>query len=229
MGGSVIQPASFTRIFAIKLTYDLISTELHKICSTTIDTFGFFARSIEDLQLVADVFARKNYRPLRDISSKEVRFAVIKTPVWHRTGPGTVAAIEKAAAILASCGSTVEQVSFPAEFDDLPTLKRMQSVITNSDAQAAFLKEYRWDKSKLHPEIGRVVESSSDYSHKEVVQALDRYACMRTIFGKIAADYSAIITPSAVDEAPLGLSDMGTAAFNWFWTVSIQLMIYLLV
>ena len=219
-GGSVIRPASFTGIFAMKPTYNSISTEGQKTCSATIDTSGFFARSIEDLQLVADVFALKDIVPPRNIPLKEARVAVMKTPMWHRAGTGTVAAMEKAAAILESCGAKVEQVSFPSEFDVFNTLKRMHNVVTNSDAQAAFLKEYRIDKSKLHPEICSIVESSSDSSHKEVVQALDRYASMRPVFDTIAADYSAIIIPSAVDEAPLGLSDMGSAVFKWFWTVS---------
>ena len=219
-GGSVIRPASFTGNFAMKPTYNSISTEGQKTCSVNIDTFDLFARSIEDLQLVADVFALKDNGAPRDPSLKEARVAVMKTPMWHRAGTGTVAAMEKAAAILESCGAKVEQVSFPSGFDDFNTLERMHDVVTNSDAQTAFLKEYRMDKSKLHPEIRRIVESSSDYTHKEVVQALDRYASMRPIFDTIAADYSAIITSSAVDEAPLGLSDMGSAAFNWFWTVS---------
>ena len=218
--GSIIRPASFTGIFAMKPTYNPISTEGQKTCSITLDTFGFFARSIEDLQLVADVFAFKDIVPPRDILLKEAHVAVTKTPMWHRAGTGTVAAMEKAAAILESCGTKVEQVSFPLEFDDFNTLERMHNVVTNSDAQAAFLKEYRMDNSKLHPEIYKIVESSSNYPHKEVVQALDRYASIRPIFDTIAAHYSAIITPSAVDEAPLGLSDMGSAAFNWFWTVS---------
>ena len=68
-------------------------------------------------------------------------------------------------------------------------------------------------KSKLHPGVRRVVESSSNYTCQESVQALDRYAIMRPIFDKIAAEYCAIITPSIVNEAPLELS--GTA-FNFF-------------
>lgn len=48
---------------------------------------------------------------------------------------------------------------------------------------------------------------------------------MRPIFDKIAADYSAIITPSAVDEAPLRLNEMGSSVFNWFWTVNTLLLI----
>lgn len=219
-GGSVIRPASYTGIFAMKPTYNAVSPEGQKACSVTIDTFGFFARSIEDLQLITNVFVPKDDGPLRDISLKEARVAVMKTPVWHRAGSGTIAAMEKAITILESYGAKVEQVSFPSEFDDFDTLKRMHSVVASSDAQMAFLKEYRMDKSKLDPEICRIVEDSSNYTRKEIAQAHDRYASMRPIFDDIAANYSAIITPSAVDEAPLGLNDMGSAAFNWFWTVS---------
>lgn len=42
---------------------------------------------------------------------------------------------------------------------------------------------------------------------------------MRPVMDKLAGGYSAILTPSAIDEAPLGLEDMGTSAFNTLWTV----------
>lgn len=224
-GGSVIRPASFTGIFAMKPTYNAISPEGQKTCTMAIDSFGFFGRSIEDLQLVADVFALNDDGFLKDISLKEARVAFIQTPVWPWAGPGTIAAMEKAATILETHGVKVEQVFFPPEFSDADALKRMHNVVANSDAQGAFLREYRMDKTKLSPEICSLVENSSNYTRKERVQALDKYASMRPIFDKIAANYSAIITPSVVDEAPIGLNDFGSAAFNWFWTVSALLLI----
>jgi Asp-tRNA(Asn)/Glu-tRNA(Gln) amidotransferase A subunit family amidase len=223
--GSVIRPASFTGIFAMKPTYNAILPEGQKTYSVNTDTFSFFARSIEDLQLIADVFALKDDEPLRDISLKEARVAFVKTPTWPLAGPGTVAAMEKAATILKNCGVKAEEVSFPSEFSDGEALKRMFKVIANSDAQAAFLREYRMDKTKLDPTIRGFVENSLNYTGKERVQALDRYTSMRPIFDKIAANYSAIITPSAPNEAPLGLNDMGNAAFNFLWTVSALLLI----
>nr|ODN86714.1 hypothetical protein L203_03962 [Cryptococcus depauperatus CBS 7841] len=56
-GGSVIRPASFTGVFAMKPTFSAISVEGQKAFSPSFDSFGFFARGIEDLQLLADVFA----------------------------------------------------------------------------------------------------------------------------------------------------------------------------
>jgi len=125
--------------------------------------------------------------------------------------------MENAARILGNRGVIVEQVSFPP-YGSEEELKRWFNIILTSDAQSAFLREYRMDKTKLDPKIRSLVENCSNYTRKERQEALDGYASMRIAFDEIAAKYSAIITPSAVDEAPLGLGDMGSAAFNFIWT-----------
>lgn len=220
-GGSVIRPASYTGIFAMKPTLNVISAEGVKVVSFNIDTCGFFARSIEDLQLIADVFALRKDDPLKTASLKEARVAFIKTPLWPMAGPGTMAAMEKAAKILENHGVKVEEVDLPSEFSDVHTLRRTHKTVLNVEAQTAFLVEYRMDKTKLDPKIRGLVENASNFTLKETVEAVDRYANMRSTFDKFAANFSAIITPSAVDVAPHGLDDMGDSSFNFLWTVSL--------
>ncbi|KAI0096624.1 amidase signature enzyme [Nemania sp. FL0031] len=217
-GGSIIRPASFSGVFAMKPTHNAISTEGQKTFAPTFDTFGFFARSIEDLQLLADVFALKDDEPPQEVSIDQVTFALIKTPFWASAGPGTIEAIEEAATILQKCGATFDEVYFPSEVPDVETLKRMQKVIIEGEAQAAFIREYRVDKANLAPEICGLVENASNYTKKERLQAYDTYANMRRLVDSIAEEYSVILTPSAIDEAPLGLGDMGRATFNTLWT-----------
>jgi Asp-tRNA(Asn)/Glu-tRNA(Gln) amidotransferase A subunit family amidase len=226
-GGSVIRPASYTGIFAMKPTLNAISTEGVKVVSFNIDTCGFLARSMEDLQLVADVFALGKDDPLKTVlvSLKEARVAFIKTPLWPMAGPGTIAAMEKAAKILEKHGVKVEEVDLPSEFSDAQTLRRTHKTVLNVEAQAAFLIEYRMDRTKLSPKIRGLVENVSNFTLKETVEAVDRYASMRSTFDKFAADFSAIITPSAIDVAPRGLGDMGDSSFNFLWTVSPFLLI----
>ncbi|KAF2813644.1 amidase signature enzyme [Mytilinidion resinicola] len=198
-GGSVIRPASYTGIFALKPTYNAVSTEGTKTFSATFDTIGFFARSIEDLQLVADVFAINDDEPPRDVMLKDASVALIKTPMWQQAGPGTVAALKNAVTILQKSGVRVEEISFPTEIGDGDgeALKRTLKLTTSGEAGPAFLREYRVDKTKI---------------------ALDKLASMRAFVDTIAANYSAIITPSAIDEAPEGLDDMGSPIFNTLWT-----------
>ncbi|KAJ5627579.1 hypothetical protein N7528_005006 [Penicillium herquei] len=207
-GGSVIRPASYTGVFAMKPTYNAISLEGQK-------------SSAEDLQLLANVFALKDDElpPQEDIHIDQVSVAWIKTPMWSQAGPSTVAALEQAAAILQNLGARVEEIDLPPELADAEDLRRIQELITNAEARVSFLREYRIGKAELSPEIQNIVENVSNHTHEELVEASDTYARMRELVNNLAQNYSVILTPSAVDEAPLGLEDMGSATFNTLWTV----------
>lgn len=219
-GGSVIRPASFTGVFAMKPTHNAILLEGQKTFAPTFDSFGFFARSVDDLQLLADVFALEDDEPPKDISLADASVALVNTPMWQQAGPGTVAAMDQAATILRNRGAEVVEVSLGPEIGDITTLKRIQRVIASSEAQASFLREYRTDKKNLATEICDLVENTANYTKKERVEASDTYARMRCMVNELVAKYCVIVTPSAVDEAPCGLDDMGSAAFNTMWTAS---------
>jgi Asp-tRNA(Asn)/Glu-tRNA(Gln) amidotransferase A subunit family amidase len=210
----------------MKPTYNAISLKGQKAFAPTFDTLGFFARSVEDLQLLADVFALTDDSTPTDIPLKGLSVALMKTPMWPQAGPGTVAAMEKAAAILQSRGAQVAEVSLPPEANDLVVLDRPLKVILGGEAHASFLREYRVGKANLDAKIRGLVENDANYTKKERMEAFDSYARMRDMVNKLAENYSVILAPSAVDKAPLGLGDMGNATFNTLWTASLFFSLY---
>ncbi|KAF7891466.1 uncharacterized protein EAF02_001791 [Botrytis sinoallii] len=159
--GSLIRPASYTGIFAMKPTCNAISLEGQKICSISLDTLGFFARSIEDLQLLADVFSLKNTHPHKIIPIREPRIAFMQTPMWDQAGPGTINAMNTTFTILHNRGIKVDQVPFPPEYTNPKILTQNFNTIYETEAQSSFRQEYNMDKSKLHPEIRALVETPS--------------------------------------------------------------------
>ncbi|KAL4412564.1 amidase [Colletotrichum abscissum] len=217
-GGSLIRPASFTGVYALKPTLNTISTEGQKAIAPIFDTCGFFARCVEDLKILADVFGIEDDEPARDMLLGEMSIALMKTPMWPTAGPGTISAIEAVTVILRERGIKVEEVSFPPEISDPEELDRLQQVITQAEARISFLREYRIDKDNLAPEICEIVENTARITHKEREQASDRYYHMRLIINDWARGYTVILAPSAEDEAPVGLGDMGRATFNTMWT-----------
>lgn len=220
-GGSVIRPAGFTGVFAMKPTFNGISLEGVKVVSTSLDTAGVFARSMEDLQLLADVFAFRQYGdPRRAFALEQARVAFLKSPMWLKAGPGTVQAMDKAARALEKHGVRVDHIELPPAFGDAEALKLRHKTVMSGDARAAFLVEYRKDKTLLGPEIRSLVENKSNFTLDDFARAVDRYTALRPEFDKLAANYSVLITPSTVDVAPLGLDDMGDPSFNLLWTVS---------
>lgn len=205
----------------MKPTLNAISAEGVKVVSLSIDTCGFFARTVEDLRLIADLFAiTGEEHPVAGRASGEISVAFVKTPMWAMAERSTKEAMGKAARILDSHGIKVEEVELPEVFGDASSLKRTHKTVLNSEARSAFLVEYRMDRTKLNPKIRGFVENVSNFSRTDVVEAEDKYATMRTTFDKFAASFDAIITPSATDVAPVGLGDMGDSSFNFLWTVS---------
>ncbi|KAI1089481.1 amidase signature enzyme [Rostrohypoxylon terebratum] len=215
-GGSIIRPASFTGVYAMKPTYNAISTEGQKGYAPTFDTLGFFARSVDDLQLLAEVFGLRDDVVPREIPLNQVSVALIETPMWPSAGHGTRAAMESAAVILQNNGVQVEKKEFPLGVDS-DTLVQIQKIIFAGEAQVTFFREYQVDKARLSPETRGIVENSN-YTKAERMAAVDAYAGIREAMNKLAEKYSFILTPSAIDEAPLGLDDMGSAIFNTHWT-----------
>ncbi|KAK1469723.1 amidase [Colletotrichum melonis] len=217
-GGSLIRPASFTGVYALKPTFNTISTEGQKAIAPIFDTCGFFARCVEDLKILADVFSIEDDEPARDMLLGEMSIALMKTPMWATAGPGTISAIEAVTVILRERGIKVEEVSFPPGISDPEELDRLQQVITQAETRISFLREYRIDKDNLAPEICELVENTARITHQEREQASDRYSHMRRIINDLARGYTAILTPSAEDEASVGLGYMGRATFNTMWT-----------
>ncbi|KAF7552880.1 hypothetical protein G7Z17_g4049 [Cylindrodendrum hubeiense] len=107
-GGSTIRPGSFNGIYAFKPTWNSISREGQKIYSLILDTLGLYARSVADLELLADVFALEDDEPAdSSFTIKGANFAVYKTMIWPQAGPGLQAAMDKAVVLLKAHGANV--------------------------------------------------------------------------------------------------------------------------
>jgi Asp-tRNA(Asn)/Glu-tRNA(Gln) amidotransferase A subunit family amidase len=121
-GGSTIRPGSYNGIYAMKPTWNSITREGQKIYSLIFDTLGLYARSVEDLDLLADTFAiQDDTPPPTDFVIKGAKFAFLKTMVWPKVGAGTSDALEKAVSLLRAHGAEVEEIFLPESLDDLPT------------------------------------------------------------------------------------------------------------
>ena len=220
-GGSIIRPASYTGIFAMKPTHNAVSTEGIKVVSRELDTCGFFARTVEDLELIATVFALEHEKDSTFAKLSALRIALIETPFFDKAGPGTREAMSRASETLKEAGvKSVEKVELSFEDVSAQRLDQVHKTVFGFEAKSAFLVDVRLDKDHdLDPKIRKYVEQPK-YSPADMIEAREAYERMRLDFDKFAINYDAIITPSAVDVAPEGLDDMGAATFNFLWTVS---------
>lgn len=216
-GGSMIRPASFNGIYGIKPTWNAISREGQKIYSLILDTLGFYARSVEDLELLSAVFGIKDDhhpKPLQN-EVKGLKLAFLKTMVWEHAGSGTQKAWEAGKKSLRDAGAEVEDIEFPSDFAKLP---EWHTCVLYSDGRVAFRPEYKSDKSRLDSFLAGLVEEKHGYSRKQYTMAFDAISALRPKWDALAEQYDAVVVPSVPDEAPKGLKNTGSAIFQGIWT-----------
>ncbi|KAF2637604.1 Asp-tRNA Asn/Glu-tRNA Gln amidotransferas-like protein subunit A [Massarina eburnea CBS 473.64] len=216
--GSTIRPGSFNGIYAMKPTWNSISREGQKVYSLILDTLGLYARSVDDLKLLLDVFHLVDDEPEEEFAIKGAKFALLTLPQpeWDAPGPGTAAALKKGADLLRAHGAEIEEITLPDEFRPMYDY---QLKVLAGEGRVAFLADYYTAKDQLHPLLISHVENEKKYTRKEQLKAFDDLAAMRPKVDALADKYAAIIGPSVVDEAPTGHENTGSAQFCGPWTV----------
>lgn len=217
--GSTIRPGSFNGIYAMKPTWNSISREGQKLYSLIFDTLGLYSRSIDDLKLLLDAFQLVDDDPIptTPFQLEGAKFALLTlpTPEWPAPGPGTASALKKGAELLRAHGAIVEEITLPDEFR--PMYKYHLQVLAG-DGRVAFLPEYYTSKDKIHSSLIGHVENVEKHTRKDQLKAFDELAAMRPKLDALSEKYAAIIGPSALDEAPSGHENTGSAAFCGPWT-----------
>src|SRR6185295_12823976 len=127
--GSTIRPAAYCGVIGFKPTHGLISRHRVSPLSRTLDHVGLFARTIDDIALLAEALVaydendpdtRPRARiPFTTVAAEEPplapMFAFIKTPMWERADDDTK---EGFAEIVEQLGSQIEEVElFPSASD----------------------------------------------------------------------------------------------------------------
>jgi Asp-tRNA(Asn)/Glu-tRNA(Gln) amidotransferase A subunit family amidase len=174
----------------------------------TLDTCGFFARSVEDLELIADVFRIEDDEKVssKEFEVKGAKVAFCKTHNWHKAGAGTKKAWEDAQSILKAQGAKAEDLELP---DDFGCVLDWHADVLAGEGRTSFLGQYLQAKDQLHDDIQGHVENRTGLSRRKQLEAYDNCARLRPVWDQIAAQYDFVVTPSVIDEAPLGLEHTG--------------------
>ncbi len=216
-GGSTIRPASFCGVYAMKPTHGVVNTAGFKRYSHTLDTIGWYARHPLDLALPAKAFRLWDMEaPPAPKPASALRIALVEGPNWGKAEASAREALHHAGDRLRKAGAMVEAVALPAPFDGISEAQR---VVMHSEGRSAFLAEYLLHHEKLHQEFRDRVENKTGITAKDVVAAHDLAAECRKLFDAMFPGFDAVLTPSAVGEAPVGLQNNGDPIFNAMWTL----------
>jgi Asp-tRNA(Asn)/Glu-tRNA(Gln) amidotransferase A subunit family amidase len=225
-GGSVIRPASFNGIYALKPTLGLISRRGVLLQSHTLDTLGVYGRSLEDLALLTDALSAHD--PLDPVSYPRTRgslltamrepppapprFAFFKTPAWSEAEDVTK---RELAALAAKLGPHCQEAELAPPFDQVVALHAIVMAAEDLAYYGGFLErtpQLLSDKLRGRLEAARAIPADA------YIKAVNAREDLNAHVDKLLDSYDAILCPAACGPAPASLETTGNPVFNGLWT-----------
>ncbi len=225
--GSVIRPAAFCGVYGFKPTHGLIPRGGVLKLSRTLDHVGMFARTLEDIALLAEQLVGHDLRdpdtrlrarvPFVDTVAQEPplppMLAYVKGPAWERATEETQAAFAELAAAL---GDRIVEVEMPASARQ--SLDWHREIM---EAEMAANLDLEWEKGRdrISDQLRTQLERGREVKALDYQRARARIPLLNEGFEEIFERCAAIVTPAAPGTAPAGLQATGDPAFCTLWTL----------
>jgi len=227
--GSVIRPAAFCGVYGFKPSRGLIPrTGILKL-SRTLDHVGVFARTLDDVALLAEELAgydegdpdtRPRARiPFRTIAAEEPPIppviAFVKTPIWDRAADETKDAF---AELVEALDDRVEEVELSPSASEAWDWHR---IIMETEMAANLEREWQLGREKLSDKLRALIERGRAARAVDYQRALARIAPIQESLDELFTQrYDAILTAAAPGTAPRGLDSTGDPSFCTLWTLA---------
>ncbi len=206
-GGSVRIPASFTGCVGIKTTKGRWSTDGIVPLSSSFDTPGVIAKSMEDAVYAfeaVDPKCRHRGATIEPKEISEVRLGVTKDYFWDRCQDDIAEVAEKAISTISSAGAKSIEVPFPQADESLKTLA--EGAIVAAEIYAFLETDLPQWIETLEPRVRARIEDGSKVSGTDYVRACKKAALLgaQADAALDAVDVLAVptipITPPTVEE-----------------------------
>jgi len=199
-GGSVRIPSAVCGLTGFKPTARRVPIDGVVPLSTSLDSIGPLANSVECCAIVDAVFAGEPIAIPQAAPLAGLRFGIPKQIVMDDLDPVVAKAFERACKQLSAKGAKVEQVDLP-QFNELPAI--------NAKGGFAASEAYAWHQKLIarrgnmydpfvHPRIMRGKEmSAADY-----IDLLHARADLQKRVSAVTENYDAVVMPTCAITAP---------------------------
>ncbi len=224
--GSVIRPAAYCGVYGYKPTFGLVSRHGILEQSRPMDQVGFFARTVEDLAIIAeplmgyderDAATRPIARPnLREVAMQDPplppTFAFTKTPNWGEAEEQTRLAFDEVAQAL---GERVRPFEVPSVLADAWA---WHATVMEADLARNFHELYERGRDQMSASLRSQIERGRRVSAVDYNNAVERIQATSLALDEVFDRCDVILTAATGGPAPHGLESTGSPAFCTLWT-----------
>lgn len=213
---SVIRPAAYCGVVGYKPSFGLVNRAGLKVLSDSFDHVGTLTRTVSDAALLVEELSGAPVTSFESVPGLKPRIGFCRTPYWSQADQPTQEALEQAVPRLARAGARMSEISLDGEF---ARLVEVQNAISSHEMFRALAYERtRFPELISETLMGRLLGGGRvTRVQYEDAQAIAQRC--RARLADIFRDYDALLSPSAMGEAPEGLDSTGDPVFGASWTV----------
>jgi aspartyl-tRNA(Asn)/glutamyl-tRNA(Gln) amidotransferase subunit A len=207
-GGSVRIPAAVCGLVGFKPTARRVPIDGVVPLSTSLDSIGPLAHSVECCAIVDAIFAGEPVVVPQSMPLAGLRLAVPMHFVMDDLHPGVLKAFERALQALSAVGVRVEHI-------DLPELKQLP--VINAKGGFAAAEAYAWHKDVLarrgneyDPLVASRIRRGADMTAADYIELLGDRADLQRRVSAITSNYDSVAMPTCAIPAPT-LEEVSTA------------------
>ena len=214
-GGSVIRPASFCGVAAIKPSFRLLPTVGVKCYSWTLDTVGLFAAGIKDLGRGLSAMTNR-LELLPGATAQTPRIGVVTQDFAGAPETASGEALRIAAKAAERAGASVRALALP---DIVAQAWRIQPTVQEFEAHQALAWEYLTHYDAMPPLLRAKLDETAGIVPAAYDEARGIARRARGALADIFKDIDVLLTFSAPGAPPKGLASTGDPRFNRLWTL----------
>ena len=213
---SVIRPAAYCGVVGYKPTFGLVNRAGVKALSDSLDTVGTLTRTVSDAALLVEELSGAPVTSFDAVPRMKPRIGFCRTPYWRQADRPTQEALEQAVPRLERAGASVAEVELDGEF---ARLVEVQVTISTYEMFRALAYERTCFPDLISETLMGRLLGGGRVSRAEYEDAQAIAQRCRARLDDVFRECDALLSPSAMGEAPEGLASTGDPVFGASWTV----------
>lgn len=209
--GSVIRPASYCGVVGFKPSFGRISRSGVKPLAESLDTIGFFARDVADIDLLYTALVPGRFRE----PAPTGRLALFRGPHWELADADARAAFDAGIARLRARGLAIEEPRLPENFAEISAAGRL---VHDYELGRGLFADLIGLGSRISPSMRAGITRGRARSPDDHARARLFLEQQRTAFADFMRPFDAILCLAATGEAPIGFDSTGDPILNIPWT-----------
>ena len=227
--GSVLRPASYNGIVGFKPTYGLVSRQGVFPVALSLDTMGWFTRSVKDAAILLRYLSgydaedkdsvkvdTKSYISNTEPISRPPHIGIVEDFYYENSDRSTMKTFALLLAKLSKAGAIIETANTQLDFD---SILKSHRVIMNCEAANTHKDNYEIRPDDFAPRVKEIIENGLKTPAHTYIQSKHFQQNYTRQVSKLSKKYDALIMPTSLSAAPTP-ETTGEPIFQAPWTMA---------